>query len=258
MEYKIVTIDESNMGLHPQFICFINPKHPLYSMKVEWMKQRFQEGMRIKLLYEESVKTPLGFIEYVPGEKVWRGVSAAGYMFIHCIWTYSNEWKNRGIASILLEDCYQDALASGMNGVAVLSGTDSFLAKPELFLKNGYILVDGSVKGYQILAKQIKSGRTPTINNWQEELKKYQGFHIIYSRQCPWVAKSISGMTDILKEMGIEHTVTELTTPEQAQHAPSPYATFNLIYNGKLLAAHYISETRFKNILKKQNIVVNC
>lgn len=34
--------------------------------------------------------------------------------------------------------------------------------------------------------------------------------------------------------------------------APSIYATFNLINNGKLLADHYISLTRFNNIIKKE------
>jgi len=50
----------------------------------------------------------------------------------------------------------------------------------------------------------------------------------------------------------LELHVTELKTAEEAQNAPSLYATFNLVYNGTLLADHYISNTRFKNILKKE------
>jgi hypothetical protein len=46
--------------------------------------------------------------------------------------------------------------------------------------------------------------------------------------------------------------VTELKNAEQAQNAPSIYATFNLIYNGKLLIDHYISNTRFLNIINKE------
>ncbi|MFC2163543.1 YoaP domain-containing protein [Acidobacteriota bacterium] len=43
-----------------------------------------------------------------------------------------------------------------------------------------------------------------------------------------------------------------LKTAEQAQSAPSIYGVFNLIYDGTLLADHYISKTRFKNIIKKK------
>jgi hypothetical protein len=43
--------------------------------------------------------------------------------------------------------------------------------------------------------------------------------------------------------------------PEEAQAAPSPYAVFNLIYDGRLLADHYISETRLMNILRKEKLL---
>ena len=45
--------------------------------------------------------------------------------------------------------------------------------------------------------------------------------------------------------------ITELKTPKQAQNAPSIYSVFSLIHDGKILADHYISNTRFNNIIKK-------
>jgi len=44
---------------------------------------------------------------------------------------------------------------------------------------------------------------------------------------------------------------TELKNAKQAQNAPSIYATFNLIYDGKLIVDHYISQRRFQNIIDK-------
>jgi len=45
--------------------------------------------------------------------------------------------------------------------------------------------------------------------------------------------------------------VTELKNAKQAQNAPSTYATFNLVYNGKLLVDHYISNKGFLNIIER-------
>lgn len=67
-QYQIVTVDETNLSEHPQAICFINLKHPTYRIKAEWLVERFREGLRIKMLYVEGQKRPVGFLEYVPGE----------------------------------------------------------------------------------------------------------------------------------------------------------------------------------------------
>ena len=67
-----------NYGLYG----YRDPKNPGYSQKLEWLKQRFEEGMRIKVLHSERDGT-VGSMEYLPGEYAWRGVRASGYMFIH-------------------------------------------------------------------------------------------------------------------------------------------------------------------------------
>lgn len=59
--------------------------------------------------------------------------------------------------------------------------------------------------------------------------------------------------TDKVKNLGLK--ITELKTAKEAQNAPSLYASFNLIHNGKLLSDRYISTTRFNNILKKEKLI---
>ncbi|MDD4308992.1 MAG: GNAT family N-acetyltransferase [Candidatus Cloacimonetes bacterium] len=255
MNYRIVSIDESNLTEHPQFVCFINPKHPTYHLKVDWMRKQLNQGLRIKLIYPENEKKPQGFIEYIPGEYTWRGVSAAGYMFIHCLWVSSSAWKGKGLGSILIQDCYMDAMQNGRNGVAVLTSSDAFLAKAEIFTKNGFSIVDQAKPSFCLLTKQIKPGIVPQINNNSDKLSNYKGLHLIYAAQCPWVARFVAELDEIVKAKGLQITVTELKTPQEAQQALSPYGTFNLINNGKLLADHYISQTRFFNILKKEKLI---
>jgi hypothetical protein len=52
--------------------------------------------------------------------------------------------------------------------------------------------------------------------------------------------------------LGLKLKVTELKSAAEAQNAPSYYGVFNLLWNGRLLADHYVSRGRFKNILQKE------
>jgi len=94
---RIITIDRNNLADYPDCICFINANHPSHSLKTEWVENRLSEELRIKLLYLPNQKKAAGFIEYIPGENVWRAVSAKGYLFIHCIYIYPNANKNKGL-----------------------------------------------------------------------------------------------------------------------------------------------------------------
>ncbi len=66
------------------------------------------------------------------------------------------------------------------------------------------------------------------------------------------MARFISEIDDIIKKNDVKIKITEIKTAKDAQNAPSIYTSFNLIYNGKLLADHYISARRFENIIKKE------
>ncbi len=80
----IINIDKNNISQYEP-TCFLNPKNEGYQKKLEWLKKRFSEGLKIKLLYLEKERKCIGFIEYIPGEYAWRAVDAKGYMFIHCM-----------------------------------------------------------------------------------------------------------------------------------------------------------------------------
>lgn len=253
-EVRIVKVSESNLHQHPQVICFINPKHPTYPAKVEWLKGRFGEGMVVKLLYLQGSKRPAGFIEYTPGEHCWRAVSAPGYLFVHCVWIGAVKDKKKGYGSLLIQECINDAVAGGYHGVAALTSEGSFMADKNLFLKNGFT-VAASDKPFNLMVKQIHADAPlPVFNDWRSQLASYKGLHIIYSNQCPWVARFIAEVAMKLSVKESNLNITELKTATEAQQAPSPYAVFNLVYNGKLLADHYISETRLMNILKKEKL----
>lgn len=255
MNYRIESLNIDNLAEHPQYVCFINPKHPSYHHKEKWLSSQMQLGLKILLLYPEGEKKAQGFIEYTPGEYAWRAVCAKGYMFIHCLWTASNAWKNKGIGSALIDACVNNAQKSDYNGAAVLCSNDAFLAKVDIFLKNGFTKVDTAKPGFCLLSKQFQPSSPPSIIDNTASLKGYEGLHLLYSRQCPWVARFVDELSTFCTDKGLELQIREFKSPQEAQQSPSPYGVFNLIHNGKLLADHYISITRFMNIMKKEKLI---
>lgn len=252
-DIAVIDIDHENITQYsPGPTCFLNPKHEGAQKRLEWLRERFSEGLRIKLLYSKRDKKVAGFIEYIPGENAWRSVDAKGYMFIHCIWVYPNKYKNRGYASLLIKECIEDAKAQGKIGVAVITSEGSFMAGKDVFLRNGFKSVASARPSFELMVKALKKGPLPKFMDWEKQLSKYEGLNIVYSKQCPWVARSIEVLAETAKKNGLKLAVTELETAKQAQNAPSVYAVFNLVYDGKLLADHYISNTRFLNIIDKE------
>lgn len=249
--YEIIEVGEKNLAEYPQVICFINPKHEHYALKIDWLKKRFQEGLKIILLRTENDGKIAGFIEYIPGAYAWRAVNAENYLFIHCLWINPNKNKNKGLGSALVGEVIKDAKTQKTNGVAVVTSDGSFMAKKDIFIKNGFVSVEEK-GGFQLLVKKSgKKGALPRFTNDENSLEKYRGWHIIYSRQCPWVARFIEEAKPVIKEQGLKVKFHEIKSAEEARSTPSVYSVFNLVKDGKLLADRYISTGRFSNIIKK-------
>lgn len=248
---KIVEVTMAEIDRHPGAICFINPKHPLYRRKIDWLEEQYALGLKVRLLYLEGVKRPVGFIETVPGESCWRAVQAKGYLFIHCLWTTGKKFQHLGLGTMLLQEAEKEA--RNMLGIAALASDGSFMAGREIFLKNGYEVAAESGTE-QLLAKRFKKSALPVINDWSGELKKRQGLQIVYSKQCPWVARFIEESRLVFDKFDLRPVVTELRIAAQAQRGPSLYGVFSLILDGRLLADRYISTTRLANILKANRL----
>ena len=242
---QIITITKQNIHSYPPR-CFLKPDNPGQIQKNKWVVDRISEGMTVKLLYID--KKLSGYIEYIPGIHAWRAVDAKKYLFIHCIWMYPNKHKDQGLGSRLIKECIDDAKALDLCGVSVVTSDDSFMASKDIFEKNGFTIVQED-SPFQLLANNLKHCDPPSFKDYKEQLKKLKGTHIVYSHQCPWVNRFMHENMDEIKKIGI--TVTELKNAEDAQHAPSIYASFSLINDGNLLVDHYISKRRFDTLIKK-------
>ena len=231
-----------------------SPAHKGRQEKRCWLEANAQCGLRAKALLAPDGQ-PGGYIEYIPGEYAWRGVDAAGYMFIHCIWIYSRRHQRKGWGRLLVEACLEDAKKAGKNGVAVMVREGPWLADRRLFLANGFEPVDSAPPDYELLVRKFnKKAPDPAFKGgWDRKLKQYSsGLTIIRSSQCPHIAKFAADIAEAAeKEYRIKPQVVDLRSASDAQNAPTPYAIFALIYDGQLLADHQISRTRFRNIMRK-------
>lgn len=102
----IRSIDAENVDRLGFFCYKSKPKTDGYQNKLTWVKDRLEEGMRIKILYDGG--RSVGFIEYIPGEHAWRAVEARDYLVIHCLWIVGSG-KGKGYGSRLLNECIEDA-----------------------------------------------------------------------------------------------------------------------------------------------------
>jgi hypothetical protein len=255
MAEKIKVIDITPKNLHESPICGLkNVEHEGRIRKANWLKTYFKKGMKAKLLLTEK-NIQLGYIEYIPGQYSWRGIEADGYMFIHCLWTYWKKYKKKGYGRLLIQTCIDDAKKEKYKGVAVVAREKPWLANSQIFLKNGFKIVDTAPPDYELLVKKFnKSAPNPKFkNSWNKKLKKYgNGLIIIRSNQCPHTIRFADKIAETArKTYKLKPQIVEIKTYKQAQNAPTPYSAFAVIYNSQLLADHQISATRFKNIMDK-------
>ncbi|OYD17256.1 GNAT family N-acetyltransferase [candidate division WOR-3 bacterium JGI_Cruoil_03_44_89] len=254
---NIEIIDTNAENILKYGVCgYKNIKREGYPEKIEWLKDRFPEGMKIKTLYSDKDGTQ-GMIEYIPGEYCWRPVEASGYMFIHCVFVGSKSaYKGKGYASLLVDECLKDARKENLHGVAVITRKGSFMAGKELFVKNGFEVVDKAPPDFELLVKKFnKNAPTPKFKgDWEKRLSQYgKGLTIIRADQCPYSVKNVREMSETAEKIyGIKPSIIDLKNCKEAQKSPCAFGTFCIVYNGKVIADHPISNKRFTNIMGKE------
>ncbi len=250
--YKIVDVNDSNIDEYGTF-CLQSKKNTKgYREKHEWIKGRFKEGLRLKLLMvNEGAKRGFrarGFIEYVPSEYAWRGVKADGYMFIHCIWVIGKN-KGQGYGTKLLQQCLNDA--KGMNGVVVMTSDKTWLPKKDLFVKNGFEKVDSASPAFELYVKQFSdSAARPKFSTIPvSRLQKYrEGVTIFKSDQCPYADGYANLAKEIARQAGVPCRIEHIENFKQAQNGVDSYGTFSVALNGKVLGYRHVKRALLNSI----------
>lgn len=254
---KIEIIDTNADNILEYGVCgYKNIKREGYLEKIEWLKKRYLEGMKIKIMYSKKDGSQ-GMIEYIPGEYCWRPVKAVGYMFIHCLFVgFKRDYKGKGYGSLLINACLKDAKRGNMHGVAVVTRKGSFMVDKDIFVKKSFEVADTMPPDFELLVKQFnKKAPVPKFKeNWEKRLKLYgKGLTIIRADQCPYTVKNVKEISETAKrEYNLKPNIINLKNYKEAQDCPCAFGTFCIIYNGKVISPHPISNKRFQNIMNKE------
>ena len=260
MSVEIVDINEGNIEKFGLFCKKSQKKEKGYQNKVKWIKERFKEGLKYKLLWvTEDYKKPTsrGFIEYIPGQYNWRGIQADNWMVIHCLWT-TGKYKSKGYGMKLLDEAITDAKDKNLNGVAVLTSQKcSGMAKDIIFKKAGFVKTDESHPNFELYALIFsKDTPLPKFNHINEKSIKAcgNGVTLLDGCQCPYVQTMVEPIEKFANSVNIPFQIKKIKDSNEAQNnGITPYGIYGVIFNGEVISYCYPRRvTDINEIIKKR------
>lgn len=250
-DYKIIDITPSNVDEYDLFCKKTSKNKECYIKKLDFFKKEYKNGLRVKLLHVKEPKgyTSRGFIEYTPIENSYRAVIGKDYLMIHCLWVVG-QWKEKGLGTKLLEECINDAKKQKKAGLAMLT-KGKWLANEKIFLKNGFEQVN-EYEGFKLLAKKLKPSPNPSFPDFKNRAKKYsKGITVIKANQCPYSDDAADIVKNFASKKKMPFKLIELKTSKEIKElSPTPYGTYALIKDGKLISYCYHLEKELNELIK--------
>lgn len=248
MEFIKLSVD----NLEQEHICcaISNNKDDQVQAKKAWLKDRLAEGL---VFLKGNVRGKC-FIEYLPSEVAWMPIIAPGYMVIDCLWV-AGKYKGEGYSNRLLEECIKDSVEKGKKGLVILSSKKKrgFLCDESYLMHKGFQIVDHAEPDFDLLClpftKTSEQPQFATSVHAGIHPNALEGFHIFYTKQCPFTAKYVPLLETVAQQHNIPFHATLISTREQAQQAVCPFTAFSLYYQGNFITHEILSEKKFLNLI---------
>ncbi len=232
------------------FFCYMSKrKSEGFRRKLAWVKARLREGMRIKIAMKDS----RSFIEYIPGEYCWRAIEADGYMVVHCIWVVGKKRHGKGHGSFLLNECIRDAKEHGMEGVCAVVSSRTWMARKDLFEKNGFESVETEAP-FDLMVRRFGNATMPRFaGNWDQKAGQFgKGFTVLRTDQCPYIEDATNIIVEEADKRGVKSKIMEIgTRQELMDKMPYPYGSFAVVLDGKRFSYHYLLPKDMERMLGK-------
>jgi hypothetical protein len=194
----------------------------------------------------------------------WRGIDAPGYMVIHCMWVVGRA-KSKGAGKALLDACVRDAHEARMHGIAVVAARDKAgFVDTDFFLHHGFHVVQSTPSGMDLVA--LKFTPASADPHFAADLKKKakalgDGLTVVSTPQCPFTYQGAQQIVTLAHHNKIPALSLRLNTLAQVrQQAPSPYASFDIVYNGEVISNlfHCMSAVRLRKLVHKADEREHC
>jgi GNAT superfamily N-acetyltransferase len=244
---EIITVTAENVEKYG-FFCKMSARNSAaWQAKRAWLLDRFEEGLQLRLLGGGE----RGFVEFMPGGKSWRAIDdAEDFAVIHCLWVVGKS-KGRGYAKALLDEVEAWAHDRGYRGVAALTGSGNWLISPGVLEHRGYACVDRAEHGFELTVKNFAGGAMPRLSGgWHAKAEACgPGLTVLRSAQCPYLEDAATHARNAAEKLGLPFTDRVIETARDLRAlSPSPYGTYALVHDGRLLSYHYLLE---KQILER-------
>lgn len=245
---EIITVTADTLERHGFFCKMSARKTPAWQAKRDWVLERFDEGLQLRLLGGGE----RGFVEFMPGEQCWRAIEGAGdLVVIHCLWVVGKS-RGKGFARALLGEVERWARAEGFAGVAALTSRGNWLVGPELLEHHGFRAVETAEEGFQLHVKA--EAPVPGLRlsgQWADKAAACgPGVTVLRSAQCPYLEDAAAKVRKVAGDLGLAFRDVVIETAEDLRRlSPTPYGTYALVKDGRCLSYHYQLEKGLVKLL---------
>ncbi len=223
------------------FFCKMSARgKPGYEQKLAWLKDRFAEGLEMRLLGSGE----RGFVEFIPGTYAWRAIKGAdAYIVIHCLWVVGRS-KGKGFGAVLLDEAESHARSNGFAGVAAVTSGGNWLIGRDILASRGYRSVASSPPAFDLMVNQFDAAAPEPefCGEWDTKLAAHPKGLVVYrSAQCPYLDDAVHHASDAAQETGLSLTEVPMACVADIRtRSPTPYGVYALALNGRFIAHHYL------------------
>lgn len=245
---ELITVTPDNVEKTGFFCKMSALGKPGYEQKKAWLAERFAEGLEMRLLGDGE----RGFVEFIPGKFAWRAIDGADdFMVIHCLWVVGKS-KGKGFGTVLLEEVERTAREHGFKGVAALTSGHTWLMGPDLLAGHAYESVEKAEPSFDLMVKRFAddAGMPRLSGRWAQKAEAIpEGLGVFRTDQCPYTDDAVKAVQARAKAKGLKFSEITLTTAQDIrERSPTPYGTYAVVKDGKLLTYTYLLPRDFDKL----------
>jgi ribosomal protein S18 acetylase RimI-like enzyme len=211
-----------------------------YRRRADYLRRMVPKGARAQIAYEGE--SPVGFIEYYPIEVTNLEVDGRDVMAIWCI-NAREEQRGRGIGSMLVEACLQDARQLARRGV-VVTCWDPFWMPKAIFERYGFEVVGPAGRNGLVLFKAFQQVEPPKWIGGKPEFHAVEGrlaLDIYHTDRCPIHWRNTQLVKEVAGEFASAVEIRQHPTDDRAEMRKHGTA-YSVYLNGEIIAAGPLAE----------------